>query len=166
MECFPWPKNINYVLAFLKVPNLTVQSGTFEITPGALCSVSCSPIQEWHCYSEARPKEDHEGGQGLARFVNAESAGLIQPWEENLIALFSHLTEYSKDARELDSSLSTGWQDKRQQTLLCGKFQLDKWKIHCEGVIKHWYMLSRDIAETPLLETLEIWLDKVLRNLP
>lgn len=46
MEFFAWPKNINYVLAFLKVLNPTVPSGTFEITPGALCSVLCSPIQE------------------------------------------------------------------------------------------------------------------------
>lgn len=77
MECFPWPKSINYTLAFLKVPNPTVSSGTFEITPGVFCSVLCSPIQERHCSSEVRPREDHENGQGLARLVKAESAGLF-----------------------------------------------------------------------------------------
>lgn len=79
MECFPWPKSINYASAFLKVPNPIVPSGTFEITPGVSRSDLCSPIQECHCYSKARPRGDHKDGQGLARSVKAESAGPIQP---------------------------------------------------------------------------------------
>lgn len=167
MECLPWPKSINYALAFLKVPNPTVSFATFEITPGILCSVSCSPIQEWQRYYEARPREDHEDGQGIATLVKAESAGLIQLWEVNLTALFSYLMEYSKDAKELDSSLSTGWQDKRQQTLVW-MWDTSIRQMEIISTVRGWS--NMDTCCPLIQQKLHFWrqlkLDKVLRNLP